>query len=135
MASFAALTVNDYSATAHVFSPVSNNGREAIWRDGTAGLTVLSAPIISLVVLPSKDRSLERYRVKIVLPAVETITGSNAQGYTASPKLAYQLQVTADFVIPSRATEAQRKDLRTFLVNAVAASQISDTLFYGLRPI
>lgn len=136
MAALTTIVLNDALGTpvAHNFVPINHNGKEFLWRDNTAGLTILSAPIISLTVLPSKDKSLERYRERIVLPAVETVTGQNSQGYTAAPKLAYSLTKVSDYILPIRATEQQKKDLLKFGQNVSVNSQFSDSLLYGMLP-
>jgi len=136
MSALQAIVLPDALATPvnHTFDPVSHSFTEFVWRDNTAGLTVLSAPTISLIVLPSKDKNIERYREKTVLPVLETITGSNSSGYTAAPRLGYTLQKIADSVIPSRATLQQRKDLAKFAGQLYAQGQFSDALYYGLRP-
>lgn len=136
MSGLANITLQDAQTTpaSHIFVPVRHSDKEFVWRDSTAGLTVLSAPMFSLSVLPTKDRSLERYREKIILPALETLTSSAASGYVAAPKVAYTLSKISDYIIPSRATEAQRKDLVKFGTGVCTASQISDALYYGLLP-
>jgi len=80
------------------------------------------------------NASLEKIRVKVVIPALETATGNNADGYTAAPRLAYSLASVQDFIVPLRATTAQRKDLVAFTRNAIANAQITDALYDGVRP-
>jgi hypothetical protein len=113
---------------------VNHNGKEFSWRDSTAGLTVLSAPMLFLIVLPSKDKTVERYREKIVIPAVETITGQNSAGYTAPPKLAYTLQKISDYILPVRATEQQKKDLSKYGRLLPGIGQFQDALIYSILP-
>lgn len=136
MAALATITLMDDLTTpiAHIFNPVRHDAKEYVWRDGTAGLTILSAPTVSLVSLPTKDKSVERYREKIILPAVETITGQNAQGYTAAPKLAYSLMKVSDYVLPIRATDQQKKDLIKYGQNLSLNTQFSDALLFGIMP-
>lgn len=136
MAALAAITLYDALGTpvAHVFQPVNHNGKEFVWRDSTTGLTILSAPVLSLIVMPSKDKNLERYREKIILPAVETVTGQNAQGYTAAPKLAYTLTKISDYILPIRATDQQKKDLVKYGQNFSANAQITDALYSSILP-
>lgn len=136
MSALADITLMDALGTpvAHVFKPINHNGKDFTWRDGTSGLTVLSAPFFVITILPSKDKTLERYRERIVLPAVETVTGQNAQGYTAAPKLAYSLTKVSDYIMPVRATEQQKKDLLKYGQNLSANAQVSDLLLYGISP-
>jgi hypothetical protein len=136
MSAIASIVLDDAQTTpvSHSFLPVSHSNREFIWRDSTVGLTVLSAPVIHLIVLPSKDKSIERYREKIILPTLETLTSSAASGYQAAPKIAYTLQKISDYIIPSRATEEQRKDLVKYGRLISTSTQFIDVLYYGLLP-
>jgi len=136
MAALGNFTMNDGQTTpvAHTFEPVSHSLTEFVYRDNATGLTVLSAPMCVLAVLPSKDKSIERYREKIILPALETLTSSAASGYQAAPKLAYSLSKISDYVIPSRATLAQRKDLVAFGAALPNITQFQNVYYYGTRP-
>jgi hypothetical protein len=134
MAALADMSLTDAASVAHVFKHKNHNGKDFIWADSTAGLTSLSAPVISMHVLPSKDKTLERYRIKVSLPALETLTSSAASGYQAAPRVAYSLNYTGDYVIPSRATLAQRKDLTAFPTHVHLQGQFTDTLWYGNLP-
>lgn len=131
MAQLATLSVFDSQATpvAHVFAPANHSASDFIWRE-TGTSSVLNAMVLTLSKLPMKKGSdLEKSRVKLVMPVLETITGSNSSGYTAAPRLAYTLQSIVDFITPTRATSSQRTDLVKFTRQFITESgypQISD---------
>lgn len=136
MAALTTIVLYDALATpvAHNFVPISHSQKDFVWREKLDGLSVLSSPTVSLHVLPSKDKSLERYRVKCFLPVVETVTGANAYGYTAAPKLAYSLMASSDYIMPQRSTVQQRLDLLKYTKNVLDNTQFSEAFIYGILP-
>lgn len=134
MAALGNLNIVDGAAVNHVFTHRNHNGKDFIWADSTAGLTSMSAPIYQVSVLPAKDKNLERYRQKVSIPAMETLLASSASGYQAAPKVAYSLGSICDYLIPTRATLAQRKDLVAFTTGSTGNAQIQDILYYGNLP-
>lgn len=94
MANMADITVYDGAATpvAHVLKTVSVSRKddviEATWRENLA-----SVPVYAQVTLTMRLSRLKSgvYRVesKVEVPVMEAISGQNAAGYTAAPKIAY----------------------------------------------
>lgn len=139
MAQLATLQMFDSQATpvAHVFAPASHSSTDFVWRE-TNTSSVLNAMLLTLSRLPMKKGSdLEKSRVKLVMPVLETITGSNSSGYTAAPRLAYTLQGIVDFIMPARATTVQRTDLVKYVRQVITESgysQISDATINNSWP-
>jgi len=138
MAQFAGFSIYDGQATPVLkpFAAVDHLNDVWIWRD-TAASSVLAAVVVTLTRLKVKGNSnMERYRKKIVIPALETATGANSSGYTAAPRIAYTLQSIEDIIIPSRATVPQRKDLIAFSsnLNNIAMTQLADVYQTGVMP-
>jgi hypothetical protein len=138
MAAFANISLQDGQATpvTHVFAPFDHSNDTYQWRETATG-SVLSAAVISLAKLKAKvGAGLEKFRLKVYVPVLETVSGVNALGYTAAPRLAYSLQSQSDFICPSRATTQQRVDLVTYTRNlmATSATQIQDAITLGLMP-
>jgi len=130
------MTLNDGQTTpvAHTFVPLSHAANEYVWRESGVS-SVLAAVVVSLVFLKVKgNASLEKIRLKTTVPALETATGNNSDGYTAAPKLAYSLVSIQDFIMPLRATQQQRKDVVAYARNLAANAQVTDALYDGLRP-
>jgi len=123
---FAPFNINDGQTTPvlHTFDCVDHGNDNWNWREsGTS--SQLGAAQITLTKLKVKGGQLEKWRIKVFMPALETVTGQNIDGYTAAPKLAYSLTSVMDVIIPFRATIQQRKD-----VLAYARNVLSSALFY-----
>jgi len=136
MSAITSMTLNDGQATpvAHTFVPLQHAKDEYVWRESGVS-SVLASTVVSLVFLRVKgNASLEKIRLKVIVPALETATGNNADGYTAAPKLAYSLNSIQDFIMPSRATQQQRKDIVAYARNLAANVQVTDALYDGVRP-
>lgn len=139
MSAFTTMSILDAQATpvSHSFSPLDHSNDTYTWRETGTG-SVLSAMVISFAKLKAKAGSgLERYRLKLFVPVLETVTGSNSLGYTAAPRLGYSLQANVDWIIPSRATTQQRTDLVKYLrqlCTEAGYTQISDATTLGLMP-
>lgn len=128
MAQIANIVVNDGATTpvAHTFIPVQT-APQAIYREGITSLPIVGQGTIQLKGgVPGA--ALQRVKMTVALPALETATGSNSDGYTAAPKVAYTNTVQLEFLLPSRGTAQQRKDLRVMLSNALLNSQIVDAI-------
>lgn len=136
MSALANITINDGQATpvAHTFTVTEHGKGFATYRE-TGVSSLLAACVITVLNVKTKLNSgLEKYRIKIMLPAMEVVTGSNSSGYTAAPKLAYSLQSTQEFIIPLRATDAQRKDIRAYTAAITSNSQVFDLIVSGVMP-
>jgi len=138
MAAFGNVTIYDALATPvlHTLSPMSNNGETCIWRESAAS-SVLAAIVLQMSRIKVKSNSgLERFRLKLIVPALEVVTGSNSSGYTAAPRLAYTLQAVTDYTIPSRASTQQRTDIMKYVrqVNTETTAQFGDAVILGLMP-
>jgi len=132
---FAPFGINDGLATpvAHTFDCVDHGSDNWIWREaGTSSL--LGATQISLTKLKVKGGQLEKWRVKVYLPALETVTGQNSDGYTAGAKLAYSLTSVTDIIIPFRATIQQRKDVLAYARNVLGIAGFYVPIQEGFAP-
>lgn len=126
MAAIAAITIADGQATPvnHTFNPVSTepaNFRE----NGSASVPVVGQP--SIVVDTSLNPSqtgVSKAKVTLVIPVLETASGSTVGGFTPAPAVAYYLTAKLEMLLPSRSTSAQRKDLRVMLKNLLLDNQV-----------
>lgn len=129
MAAIGNIVINDGQAApvAHTFFPVTS-GPKTLWRENISNLNILGQGTISLDYVHKAE--LHKLRLALRLPALEVVTGSNSSGYSAAPKVAYINTFSADIILPSRSTAAQRKDLRVLLsnllLNAIVADQIDN---------
>lgn len=131
MAAFAALSLADFAAVAHTFTPVKiDQSGIAKWQDKVDGIP-LGYPTVTLSVRdPSKGSRAYKIQAKVVLPVLEVTSPSTATGIQPAPTKAYDLLFNVEAVIPERATETERKDafafLKNLLANAVITSAVHD---------
>lgn len=129
MAQVAPIVIKDGATTPadHTFSPVATSP-DTYYREGISSLPLVGQGGITIVNRSQANAKLQRVRVKLELPALESIAGNNAAGYTAAPAVAYTNTVMVEFLLPSRGTVQQRKDLRVMLSNLLLNAQVVDTV-------
>lgn len=136
MSAIANIVINDGQAApvAHTFYPQASDP-DAIFRESLAGIALVgNGSVKATAKLSQAAEGMNRVRVVLALPALETVTAQNSAGYTAAPKVAYTNQVSVDFILPNRGTAQQRKDLRVLLSNLLANAQIVDMVENLNRP-
>lgn len=128
MAQIADIVINDGAAptVAHTFKPVATSPR-AMYREGISNLPLVGQGQL-MIGTGVPGAALQRVKVTLALPALETATGQNSDGYTAAPKVAYTNTVQIEFLLPSRGTAQQRKDLRVMLANCLLNAQVVDAV-------
>jgi len=129
MSAIASITINDGQATpvAHTFNPIQS-GNKSLYRENVSSLALIGQGIINVNTTLDPGTGLNKVSVTMALPALEVSTGANAAGYTASPKVGYTNKAVLTFLLPSRGTAAQRKDLRVLISNLLANAQIIDII-------
>lgn len=128
MAQIANIVINDGATTpvGHTFFPVAS-APKAIYREGLANLPLVGqGQIVLSGGVPGA--ALQRVKMTLALPALETATGANSDGYTAAPRVAYTNTVQVEFILPARGTMQQRKDLRVMLSNLLKDAQVVDVI-------
>lgn len=122
MPTMADITVYDGAATpvAHVLKAVSVTRKddviEALWRENLS-----SVPVYAQVKLTMRLTRLKSgvYRVesKVEVPVMEAISGQNAAGYTAAPKIAYVNTVSTTGLFHERSDANGRRLARQMAIN------------------
>lgn len=122
MSAIANIVVFDGAATpvSHTLVPISvtreNGVVEALWREQLA-----SVPVYAQVWCKMKIERLKSgvYRVesRVVVPVMEAVTGQNAAGYTAAPKVAYEDTVITTGLFHERGSVTGRRLARQLAVN------------------
>lgn len=128
MSAIAPIVIKDGAATPadRTFTPVKTM-LPAVWRENLS--TVPEAGQVKLVVdTKQQSNGLIRVKVSLTAPAMETAAGSNSEGYTAAPRVAYSTVGSVEFLLPPRATTQQIKDTRVLLSNALLNAQIIDVV-------
>lgn len=128
MAIIAAIVVNDGASTPapHTFNPVATSPK-AMYREGISNLPLVGQGQV-MIGTGVPGAAVQRVKLTLALPALETATGANSDGYTAAPKVAYTNTVQVEFLLPSRGTAQQRKDLRVMLSNLLLNAQVVDSV-------
>lgn len=131
MAQIANITVYDGAATPvqHVLAPVSVSREKgkviAHWREQLAGV-----PLAAQVNLTASMEKLPRSGVwktemRLEVPVQETVSGQNAAGYTAAPKVAYVNTMITTGFFHERSDVAGRRLTRQMLLNIVTSTGAS----------
>ncbi len=130
MGQIANIVINDGQATpvAHTFAPNGNSGTEANYVDRANGISIGFPSLKTTLAVAGRNQPLNKIRVKLVVPRLEQIAGNTAQGYTPAPRLSHVLSFDGTFIFHERATEQERKDVRTLLTNLFGHAQMVDLI-------
>lgn len=110
----------------HTLIPVTS-GPNASWRENAAGLPLIGQTTLATA-LKMPPNGINRVRIVADIPALETATAANSSGYTAAPRVAYSNRVAIEFILPSRSTAEQRRDLRVIASNILAGDMAVDLI-------
>jgi len=147
MANIAAITVYDGAGTpvAHTLNPVSVSRPAANeilceWREVAATVPVYAQIRLSMRLTQLKS-GVWKAEVTTVVPVMESVSGQNSAGYTASPKVAYETTFRTTMFGNSRSTYNDRMLARQLHINvlgnistsvAAASTGFSPNLFDSL---
>jgi hypothetical protein len=128
MAAIAPIVINDGQSTpvAHTYNPVQT-GEVAIYkRNGDTAVPAVGFETLklSLKQAPNTSDGVNRAKITISIPVLETPSGGTPSGYVAPPRVAFFEAVNIEFLLPNRGTAVQRKDLRVLSMNALANAQV-----------
>jgi len=117
------ITVFDGAATpvSHTLYPVDNKvlqdgTRLAIWRENVASLPVEAQVRLEIYQRNLKSGAVETRSV-VIVPVMESVSGQNAQGYTAAPRVAYEDRCTYVQIAAKRSTTTSRRLAKQILIN------------------
>jgi len=125
MGAVTALSLNDGQATpvAHSFEPTKVGESLAVYHDKVSGV-IAGYPSVSIGTrFPTQENGNYKVTLRVKLPVLET-AATAASGFTPGPTVAYMLSGNMDFVIPNRASEAERDDLLAYCKNLLADAAI-----------
>lgn len=132
MAQQAAITVFDGATTpvSHTLQPVDNKvlkdgTRVAVWRENNLSLPVEAQVRVEMYQRDFPSKVVET-RAVVVVPVMESISGQNASGYTAAPKVAYEDRAELRVLAHRRSTVASRRLCKQILLNL--ANNIATTV-------
>lgn len=123
------LTLNDGQATpvAHTFSARGADMKLALWTDVSGGIGIGMGKVTLSNVTTAGVSAAYKVEARVTIPVMETISG-DAGGYTPVPKVAFNLFGKVEFVVPSRASLQNRKDILAYVKNLLANAVMSDTV-------
>lgn len=120
------ITVFDGAATpvSHVLLPVDNKTladgtRIAIWRENLATVPAYAQVRFELRQKEHPSKVVET-RARVFVPVMESVSGVNAQGYTASPKVAYEDSFEQVSYAHPRSSASGRRTAAQMLRNLVS---------------
>ncbi len=122
MAAQANITVYDGAATpvAHTLLPAGvvreGDTITAYWRESLASVPVY-AQVTCTMKLTRLKSGVYRVESKVEVPVMESISGQNAAGYTAAPKVAYVNTVVTTGLFHERSDANGRRLARQMAVN------------------
>ena len=123
MAAQAAVVLTDAAGTPvnRQFDPQGIDEKRVVWWRYLADGTVAAYEWLSLYlrdVTPQSDAHKVSWKLEV--PVLETVsTTGTAAGYTAGPKVAYTMIANLEFVLPSRCSLQDRKDLKAMITDLV----------------
>ncbi|DAD52642.1 TPA_asm: coat protein [ssRNA phage SRR7976299_10] len=88
----------------------------ALWREENASVPVY-AQIRATTTLERLKSGVYKTEARVAVPVMESVSGQNAAGYTAAPKVAYEDTFVAIGFTHERSTIAGRRLARQILVN------------------
>jgi hypothetical protein len=118
MTAIADISVNDGQATpvSQTYEPARREPGLALFHNRVGGV-IAGYPTLSIGSrLPNNGNRNFKATIKTRLPVLET-AATAASGFTPGPTVAYSLTSNIDFVIPDRATAAERADLLAISAN------------------
>lgn len=122
MSAIAAITVFDGAPTpvSHTLQPISvtKNGNQVLaeWRENNAAVPTY-AQLRTSMKLEVLKSGVYRVEQRVVVPVMESISGQNAAGYTAAPKVAFEDQLVIIGYFHQRSTITSRRLARQLAVN------------------
>lgn len=135
MSAIANITVYDGASTPvlHTLVPISvtrNKGVvEALWREQLASVPT-SAQVRATARIEQLKSGVYKTECRVVVPVMESVSGQNAAGYTAPPKVAYENTIVTTGFFHDRSDIAGRrlaKQIMANLLNNVAISVAAAT--------
>lgn len=132
MSNIANIAVYDGAATPalHTLLAISvtkENGKIiAQYRENAASVPV-NAQVSCTITLQKQGKSVYRTDTRVVVPVMESVSGQNAGGYTAAPKVAYENTVLVTGFFHERSDAVGRRLVRQLALNIAGSIGTSVT--------
>lgn len=122
MSNIAAITVFDGAATpvSHAFSAIKVSSEKdvsiALWRESGLSVPFEAQPTLTMTLSRLKS-GIWRSETRVTVPSMESVSGQNAAGYTAAPKVAFEDSYMLVGFHSPRSTVTSRRLARMLVVN------------------
>jgi len=122
MSAISNIAVYDGAATPvlHTLVPVSITREagsvEAVWRENVSNLPVYANVSVVMKLTKLKSGVYRAYQ-RVAVPVMESVSGQNAAGYTAAPKVAYVNTYDSVGYFHERSDAAGRRLVRQLAIN------------------
>ena len=122
MAAQVAVTLTDAAGTPvnRVFSPMGVLNGLAKWAYKTLGVVAGYNWLSQFLRVPTPQSDAYKATFKLVTPVLEVTSPSTGSGIQPAPTVAYELIANLEFVLPSRSSLQERKDILAMLCDFVA---------------
>lgn len=125
------ITINDGATTpvAHTFAPVGVDGSLAEYADRAGGIPVGYGKITISVRGPQNAVSgVYKVQVKVLVPTLDVTSPSTSSGIQPAPTVAYTTACMMDFLLPSRSSLQNRKDVLAYVKNLLGNTVITSVV-------
>lgn len=124
MSNIANIVAFDGASTpvSHTLVPLSVTREKGIvkaeWREQVASLPAYAQVTASQTIEKMKS-GVYKVETRVAVPVMESVSGQNAAGYTAAPKVAYTNQLICTGWFHERSTISDRRLARQLLINVL----------------
>lgn len=134
MGSIANISLKNYAVVEQVFTANQPEKGVTWYFNRTTGNSLGHVRCSTSLTMPPMNGSsivdqnrIYKARFNIYLPTLEN-AGTTDGGYTAVPKRAYENIVKVEFQLPERGALAERRDLRSYLVDLFTETNVIDMI-------
>lgn len=122
MAQAAAITLNDGQATpvAVTFNPESVTPALSSFADRSSGIAIGFRKVKVSNTFASGKSTVNRAKMTVEVPVLQTVDGVQVVAYT--------MRANLEFLLPDGSTDANRKDVYAFVLNALSNSLVRGAL-------
>lgn len=132
MASNANIVIQDGETTpvTRTFGPDAIEVGKASYKDRSGGVPAGYGTISVSKPTAPQDQVNGSYKVvvQLMLPKMETVSGSTTSGFEPAPRVAYNCVARMEFWLPARSTTQDRKNLRVLLQDLLGDAIVIDVI-------
>jgi len=117
----------------HTFIPIGRDKNSVYWFEDQSQANAigfwkisveLTKPPVPVAKQSSEGRTL-RCKIGLHEPILETVSNNTVSGIAPAPTISYVPRVFTEFVMPERASQQNRKDLRKMMASLLGETQVT----------